>query len=332
MKNYVGNSLQVRGAEQYILQNGKGDGMHFIYVRNGLGLEAWISLDRCADLSRVIYKGYNYAFMSPCGYVAPQYYNVDGAGFLESFTAGFCTTCGFTNVGGPHIDEGEQLPMHGTVSNIPAVITRIQDDDDGLTVEATVRDAVIFGKKLIMKRKYFFSYSQSIIKLEDAVINEGDDDSPFMILYHCNMGYPLLSENSILKIPNNSYIPRDKDAADYNDTALEMEIPQARFAERCYYYDVAEKDGKANVGIYNGKIGVGLVMSYDKSTLPCFTEWKMMGKTDYVLGLEPGNCNPDGRNAVRQKGILRTLHPDEQEKMTLEFKFVSNEDEFNSNL
>ena len=37
MNNYVGNSLQIRGAERYILQDGKGDGMHFIYVRNGKG-------------------------------------------------------------------------------------------------------------------------------------------------------------------------------------------------------------------------------------------------------------------------------------------------------
>ena len=104
MKDYFGNPLQIRGAEQYIMQNGKGDGMHFIYVRNGLGLEAWISLDRCADLARVTFKGDNYSFMSPCGYVAPEYYNIDGTGFLESFTAGFCTTCGFSNVGGPCID------------------------------------------------------------------------------------------------------------------------------------------------------------------------------------------------------------------------------------
>ena len=49
MKDYVGNSLQIRGAERYILEGGKGDGMHFVSVRNGKGLEAWISLDRAAE-------------------------------------------------------------------------------------------------------------------------------------------------------------------------------------------------------------------------------------------------------------------------------------------
>lgn len=332
MKNYVGNPLQVRGAEQYTLQNGKGDGMHFIYVRNGLGLEVWISLDRCADLSRATFKGDNIAFMSPCGYVSPQYYNVDGSGFLESFTAGLCTTCGFSNVGGPCEEDGVQYAMHGTVHNIPAVLTRMDDDENGLTVEAYVRDCVLFGKKLVLKRKYYFSYSENTIKMEDTVINDGDTDTPFMVLYHCNMGYPLLSENSTVKIPNNRFFARDDEALKYIDNATEMEVPQAQFAERCYYYDIAEKNGTANVGIYNSDIEKGLVLSYDKSTLPCFTEWKMMGKTDYVLGLEPGNCNPDGRVVLREEGKLRILKPDEAEKMSLEFIFVANEEEFNSYL
>ena len=77
MKNrnaYIGHPLQLRGAEPYILQGGRGDGMHLLCVRNGLGLEAWISLDRCADLSRVSFGGDNMGYFSPCGYVAPAYY------------------------------------------------------------------------------------------------------------------------------------------------------------------------------------------------------------------------------------------------------------------
>ncbi len=67
MKDYVGNSLQIRGAEKYILQGGKGDGMHFLCVRNGLGLEIWISLDRAGDVSRVSFDGVNMGYFAPCG-------------------------------------------------------------------------------------------------------------------------------------------------------------------------------------------------------------------------------------------------------------------------
>ena len=68
MKNrnaYIGHPLQLRGAEPYILQGGRGDGMHLLCVRNGLGLEAWISLDRCADLSRVSFGGDNMCISPP---------------------------------------------------------------------------------------------------------------------------------------------------------------------------------------------------------------------------------------------------------------------------
>lgn len=332
MKEYIGNSLQIRGAEQYILQNGKGYGMHFVYVRNGLGLEAWISLDRAGDISRVNFRGDNMAFFSPCGYVAPQYYDGVGTGFLKSFTAGFFTTCGLTAVGSPCTDEGEELPLHGTISHIPAQLMGIEETKDELTVKLKITDAVIFGRKLVMNRTYVFSYNDNIFSVSDTVTNEADTKTPYMIMYHCNLGYPLLSENSIVKIPNNGITPREENAAKYTDSALIMEKPQAGYIERCYYYDVMEKDNKAKVGIFNPDINKGVVFAYDKKTLPKFTQWKMMGKSDYVLGLEPGNCTPDGRDVMRKSGELKFLNPDESVTTSVAFKFTEDIEVFDEEL
>ncbi len=331
MKNYVGNLLQVRGAERYILQGGKGEGMHFIYVRNGLGLEAWISVDRAGDISRISVDGKNMGFFSPCGYVAPQYYDKEGLGFLKSFTAGFITTCGLTQVGSPCEDDGEVLPLHGTVSNIPADVCAIEEDAEGVTVKLKVIDGIIFGKKLVLNRVYRFSYSENIFEMSDTVLNEGDSQSPYMIMYHCNMGYPLLTENSIIKIPHNSQTARDDHAAKYMDSALVSEAPQVKYQERCYYYDVKETDGIAKVGIYSTDAKIGLVMSYDKVGLDCFTQWKMMGVNDYVMGLEPGNCNADGRDVTREKGILKFLEPGESGTTKLKFSFTNDKAVFENN-
>lgn len=311
MKDYIGNPLQIRGAEQYILQNGKGDGMHFLYVRNGKGLEVWLSLDRAGDVSRLAFNGDNMGYFAPCGYVAPQYYDGVGAGFLKSFTAGFFTTCGLTAVGSPCTDAGETLPLHGTISHIPAELRAMEETDDALTVKLQIRDAALFGRKLVMDRVYRFSYTENVFEVRDTVTNEADTVSPYMILYHCNMGYPLVSENSVLRIPHTRLTARNDHAAAHIHTALQTEQPQAGYEECCYYYDVKEKGGTAAVGTYNPDIGKGLVMSYDKKSLPCFTEWKMMGKTDYVLGLEPGNCPPPPRRqrctaSKRHIAIFRT--------------------------
>lgn len=330
MNDYVGNPLQLRGGEQYTLRGGKGEGMNFLYVRNGRGLEAWISLDRAGDLSRVSFKGKNLCFFSPCGYVAPQYYDGKGAGFLKSFTAGFVTTCGLTAVGSPCEDDGEELPLHGTVSHIPATLCTLDETDEGLTVVLKLRDAVIFGRKLELRREYFFSYNSDRVVLRDSVKNLGDTVSPYMVMYHCNMGYPLLSENSIVRVPNSEVIARTEEAGEHIDTALVMEEPQAGFEERCYYYDVKEKDGKATVGIFNPDCDLGVTFSYSKAEMPFFTEWKMMGKTDYVLGLEPGNCNPEGRNVMRENGTLRFLEPDEVGTTGVVFSFMDDLKDFES--
>lgn len=45
-----------------------------------------------------------------------------------------------------------------------------------------------------------------------------------------------------------------------------------------------------------------------------------MGEYDYVMGLEPGNCLPDGRNVMREKGILETLKPGEKKVFNLKFE------------
>ncbi len=322
MDNYLGNPLQMRGVEQYRLQGGKGDGMHFLYVRNGCGLEAWISMDRAGDLSRVSFKGSNMGYFSPCGYVAPTYYDAVGNGFLKSFTAGFFTTCGLTAVGSPCEDEGEALPLHGTVSHIPAELSAIDETAEGVRISMHLTDAVLFGHKLTLERSYDFSYTENRITLTDQVTNQGDCLTPYMILYHCNMGYPLLDESSTVYIPHNSITPRNEHAATRLPLALQMEPPTVGYEECCYYYDVAEKNGLARVGIFNDTIRKGVCMSYNKAQLPCFTQWKMMGQSDYVLGLEPGNCTPDGRDVLRKNRALQFLHPNEAKTTALSFCFT----------
>ena len=328
MKNYIGNPLQTRGAEQYTLQNGKGDGMHFLFLGFGLGLEMWISLDRAGDVSRISFKGDNMGYFAPCGYVAPAFYDNVGAGFLKSFTAGFFTTCGLTAVGSPCNDEGEELPLHGTISHIPAELFAMEETEKGLIVKLKIRDTAIFGRKLVMNRVYDISYTENSFTVSDTVTNEADTASPYMILYHCNMGYPLLSENSIVKIPSNNITARNEHASEYIEAALQMEKPQAGYEECCYYHDVKENGGTAKVGIFNGDIEKGVVISYDKTSLPYFTEWKMMGKTDYVLGLEPGNCTPDGRDVLRKNGTLKFLQPDESKTTTVKFNFVTKSEDY----
>jgi len=231
-------------------------------------------------------------------------------------------------VGSPCVDEGEVLPLHGTISNTPATLLATLQNENELTVILEVRDCAIFNRKLVLNRKYTFSYTENKISVEDNIVNEGDSESPLLVMYHCNMGYPLLSENAKVYIPNKGVTPRNDHAKGEMPNALKMEVPQACYEESCFYYDVIEKDGLARAGIYNDDIQKGVVIAYDKSTLDKFTQWKMMGKKDYVLGLEPGNCTPDGRDVLRKNGELKFIKPNETITNKLSFIFANSKESF----
>ena len=323
MNNYIGHPYQLSGVLEYRLSGGRAEGMRMLRVRNGAGLDFDISLDRCADICTLSVDGINMGYFSPSGYVHPAYYSNRGIDFLKSFTAGFFTTCGLVAVGSPCTDEGEELPLHGTISNTPSESFSYEDGEDFITVKATVRDASIFSHQLLLKREYKISKKENLITLSDSIENIGAAKCPIMLLYHCNMGYPLLSENSIVVIDADSVTPRNAHAAEDTENCLKMEKPQAGYEERCYYHDIKVKNGLAKCGIFNPDIEKGLVMSYNKETLDRFTEWKMMGEVEYVLGLEPGNCTPDGRDVLRKSGELKFIAPGEVYKTQLTFTFTN---------
>lgn len=304
---YIGHSSQLSGVEEHRLVGGKGDGMRLLQVNNGKGLQFVVSLDRAADISRLQFKGENFGYFSPAGYVAPAYYDSQGDGFLKSFTAGFLTTCGLNAVGAPCVDEGEELPLHGSISNTPAEHTDWMEDDEKIVIHARINQAGIFAHKLIMHRTILCEKNENTITISDRIENLGDKAAPVMILYHLNMGYPLLSEDSELYIPSHKVVPRNEHAKKDLDTWDRILEPQAGFEEQCYYHQFQE-EGKA--AIFNPNIEKGLVITFDKDVLPYFTEWKMMGLKDYVLGLEPGNCHPDGRDVMRKDKTLTFLEPD----------------------
>ncbi len=307
MNPYIGHDSQLSGVEEHRLVGGKGDGMRLYEVNNGKGLEMTISPDRNCDIARLRYKGINMSYFSPCGYVAPAYYEKDGASFLKSFTAGFLTTCGLQAVGTPCVDNGEELPLHGSIANQPCEHSYWEEDEQCIRVHAVTKDEVIFGRKLVLKRMIEISKEESTFSIQDEIENKGDRVEPVEILYHMNMGYPLLDEDSVITIPSSEVIARDDHAREDIANWMHMERPQTGYQERCYYHRFDGSNGRAS--IYQPKLGIGLEIEFDAVQLDGFVEWKMMGVRDYVLGLECGNCYPDGRDVMRKNGMLKFLEP-----------------------
>ncbi len=319
MNPYIGHDSQVYGIEEHRLIGGKGDGMRLLEVNNGKGLELTVLLDRNADISRLRYRGINMSYFSPCGYVAPAYYESAGNGWLKSFSAGFLTTCGLQAVGTPCTDNGEELPLHGSIANLPAEQAYWLEENGELVVRAAVKDEIIFAGKLRLDREIRVSLSENAFMIHDRIENTGDRVQPFEILYHMNMGYPLLDEDSVVEIPSADVTPRDAHAAEDIKNWMRMTKPEAGYTERCYYHKF-EKEGRASV--YQPKLGQGLEITFDPKELDGFVEWKMMGVRDYVLGLECGNCYPDGRDVMRKTGMLKFLEPGEKKEYQVQIRML----------
>ncbi len=317
---YLGHPEQMSGAEFFRRCSGTGEGMKVCRVRNGLGLECLIAADRCADLCEVSYMGQNIGFLSPCGHRTPDL----NAPFLERFTAGFITTCGLNNVGSPCTDDGEELPLHGTISNTPCHNIYAQKTEEGICVRATVYDSRIFGRNLKLEREYFFSSEESSFLLTDTVCNLGETAEPIEILYHCNMGYPFLDEDAVLRIPSQKVTPRNAHAETGINNWNTVDCPTEGYEEMCFFHKL---NGIACVALEQPKLNIGMKMEYSTDELPCFTQWKMMGQGQYVMGLEPGNCFPDGRAAQRARGNLQILSPGETATYRVKFTFYKPETE-----
>ena len=323
MNPYIGHESQLYGVEEHRLVGGKGDGMRLFEINNGKGMQLTVAPDRACDITRLRFKGINMSYMSVCGYVAPTYYDNVGSNWLQSFTAGFLTTCGLEAVGSSCIDEGEKFPLHGSIANIPSEHAYWTEAEGQLIVHAVVKDETlgVSRRKLRLTRKLIISTEKNEFEICDTIENTGHKEEPMEILYHMNMGYPLLDEDSVIIIPSAEVVPRDQHAADDITNWMHMQKPTAGYRERCYYHKYADNNGRA--AIYQPKLNVGLEIQFDASELDAFVEWKMMGMRDYVLGLECGNCYPDGRDVMRKTGMLKFLQPGE--KKTYRVKVVMKE-------
>ena len=314
---YIGRDSQLYGVEEHRLVGGRGDGMRIYEVTAGSGLNLTVEADRCLDISRISYKGVNLSYFSCSGYVAPAYYDKKTDGFLDSFTGGFLTTCGLTHFGSFGTDEGEELGLHGPISGMPADGAAAYIDGDEIVIRGSVYQARQFTHKLRLDRVIKVPVGGSSFRLQDRVTNFGDTVAPVMVLYHINFGYPLLSEDARIIVNSARVEPRSPHAAKDLDTWNRVIAPQPNFEEQCYFHFFDEK--RACAAVENEKLNIRAKVEFDIGTLRQLTQWKMMGVRDYVMGLEPGTNDPDGRASARAKGTLRFLEPGESIELGFDF-------------
>jgi len=316
IQQYVGNQSQLGGTRHYTLSDGWGKNLRCIDINSGSGLHYTVLPDRGMDISLASFKGINLVYITPNGETHPAFFEPENFGWLRTFTGGLVTTCGLTYLGAPVNDEGEQLGLHGRYSTIPArQVVDLSDwmaNEYHIRVKGTVEEGHMFGNKLRLVREIGTVMGQNRILIEDTVTNFGNKPSPYTILYHMNLGYPLLSEDSELVIDPKKTIPRDDSALAGMNEFRKFIKPQPGYREQVFdHFMKADPDGEAVVTLKNNKLGISLSIKFRIAQLPFLVQWKMMGIGEYVLGLEPCNVPGKSRKALKEEGILPWLKPGE---------------------
>jgi hypothetical protein len=335
MLKYIGDFSQLFGIKEYTLAGGRTTGVKAFDVHNGSGLEFTVLADRCLDIAGLSFKGTNCSYISKTGTVAPEYYEVNDIGFLRSAYLGFLTTCGLRNVGSPSEENGEVFSLHGRISNIPGeeicATTEWINDVPVLTISGKMREARFFGENLLLGRKIICKYGENKIRIQNTVENMGFRKEALMLLFHFNMGYPLLDEDAILITQTDKLIPRDPEAVKGEASYHSCQLPTADYLEQVFYHNLkSDQNGDTCVALINKKLKLGVAIHFNKNQLFNFTQWKQMGEGEYVMGMEPCNCYVGGRTEPRNSGILEYLEPGEIRSFDLTIELATGMDEIDT--
>ena len=334
LSDRTGRLSQIGGISHFSHAEGKAKGVSTLRVRTAPGLEFWVVPDRGMDIFEASFQGKSLCWHSPAGMVHPAYYSDQGSKWLKSFPGGLLATCGLTTAGAPSEDNGQSLGLHGSISNTPAESFHWSEhwhgDDCLLSVSGKVREASVFGSNLLLERTISTSLASASFSLHDVVENQGVHESPLMVLYHFNFGFPLLTERSRIYAPSQAVEPGTPSAASSQESWNHFEPPQVEVDERVYFHRMQPgPDGKVTVVLVSdsGQLDFGVALSYQTETLPELIQWKMTGANHFVLGLEPANCRTLGRKAERERGTLQTLAPGERREFHVEFRVLNGAEE-----
>jgi len=325
----LGSMEQLASIRRLVVDDGKGRGMRVVEVNNGSGLAFTVYPDRGMDIGAATYKGTPLAWLSRNGDVAPHFYDPSGIEWLRTWAGGLLTGCGLSNVGGPGAAGGENHGLHGRLSHLPAesVNTRAEwtaEGTYGLCVCGHVRQSRVFGENLSLTRRITTALGENTITVRDTVANHGYADVPFMLLYHINLGWPLVDDGAVLDAPDHRVTPQTERAAEGLAEWAAVGAPVPGFAEQVYYHDLpADGQGMASLRLVNAKLGLAFRVAYRVAELPFLIQWKMTGQGEYVVGLEPANCFPEGQEQNAQRGTLRMLAPGESVETLLRLSVES---------
>ena len=280
--------------------------------------------DKCLDVAEFSYRGVNFSFLSKPGLQGRNPYDTRGAEAQRSIMGGLFFTAGLENICAPCVIDGKEYPMHGRIRTTPAehlcADAFWEGDSYVLQLSGEMREAELFGENLVLRRTIRSVYGEKSFTLRDEFENQSFRPEVLMLLYHINLGYPLLDEGTRIVLPTKGVTPRDAVSAPQLARWNVMDAPKDNEPEYVFLHEPApDGEGRMTLCVVNDALELGLRIDYNAKNLPRLMEWKSTASGDYVLGLEPANSSVFGRPWHEERGDLHRLAPLSRETTELRF-------------
>lgn len=275
------------------MEDGPGRGQRLLMARNAAGVQFEVAVDRGFDIAALSFRGINLGWFGPNRQPNPVATTEDGGrGILRAFD-GFLVTCGLDHFGVSAAGPGEHFiypnrptahyPFHGRIALQGAELAGhgldMEADEPVLWCEGIVRQTALFGEVLSLRRRIELPVFGQTIRLRDKIVNDGYRPARHGVLYHFNLGYPLLDEGSRL------FGDCGKD--DMAGFAAVPPAPADDFVELVDAIAMKPKQGVALVGLSNPALGLSLGIRQKVEQLPELMTWRCYQSGIMALGIEP---------------------------------------------
>ena len=279
MDGRISNFAQVASLRRYTYISGKEKGIEVIDCDNGK-LRFLLNVTKALDIMQLYHYGQNVSFLSKNAFTARE------LNFLDRFEGGMLYTCGLDSIGGR-----DGFEIHGSLHNTNAQIVTAKCDENGIFVEALIESTRLFGKNLVLRRKISSAINDDSVIIEDTLENRGYCTENYCLLYHINVGYPMLDKGGKIEADIEECIPRTEWSKQNEEKKLDISAPIPLNPETCYFLKLK----KPSISLVNQALGKKFTVGYSAETLPCFVEWHSMASGDYALGLEPATSMLDDK-------------------------------------
>jgi len=298
------------------LRGGRRDGVDVIEIDNG-AVEITVVPSRGMGIWQVISGDDRLGWQAPIrGPIHPREVNLGepgGLGWLDGFDE-LLVRCGLESNGAPEFDKDGRLlyPLHGKIANQPSdeVTVTVDRDAGEIRVSGVVEEARFHFLKVRLHATLVTRFGEVGFRIQDQVENLSASPAEVQMLYHFNVGVPLLDAGSQLVAPSSTVVPRNAHAAEGIGSYTDYRAEEAGYEEQVYFHQMhTAGDGQTRVLLKNAHSSAGVSLIYDAKKLPCFSQWKNTTAVvdGYVTGIEPGTNFPNPRTYEGEQGRVLKL-------------------------